>query len=197
MKWSVEERRNIRLLATESLLISLLNTFYSFQDPRDAKDALKELDGTKYMDSEIRIDIARGDRKTPSEMKYKDRGGRYRDDRRDYGDRRSRRYDDDDDGYRRRDRTRSRSRNRRRRSRSRSRSDSRSVTRRRRESPKRERSNTRKSLSPVKTKSSQMGSNRDHSTHQDESSPRGNSEQGRRSRRRGSRSCSSRSRSRS
>ena len=108
--------------------------YVQFDDPRDAKDALNDLDGNKYLDQEMRIDIARGDRKTPSEMKSKQRGGRY-DRRRDYGDRRGRRhYDDSDDDYRRRDRSRSRSRNRRRRSRSASRSAS-PCRRKRYESP--------------------------------------------------------------
>ena len=106
--------------------------YVQFEDPRDAKDALNDLDGTKYLDSEMRIDIARGDRKTPHEMKRRERGDRYdRDDRRRDYDRRSRRYHDDDgDGYRRRNG----SRDRRKRSRSSSRSDSPSK-RRRYESP--------------------------------------------------------------
>ena len=82
--------------------------YVQFEDPRDAKDALNDLDGNKYMDREMRIDIARGDRKTPAEMNSRQRGSRDRR-RHEYTDRRSRRYlDNDDDDYRRRDRSRSR-----------------------------------------------------------------------------------------
>ena len=96
--------------------------YVQFEDPRDAKDALNDLDGNKYMDREMRIDIARGDRKTPAEMNSRQRGSRDRR-RHEYTDRRSRRYfDNDDDDYRRQ--YRSRSRDRRKRSRSSSRSES-------------------------------------------------------------------------
>ena len=96
--------------------------YVQYEDPRDAKDALNELDGSMYLNQEMKIDIARGDRKTPIEMRHKERGGRCdRNDRRlDYDDRRKCRYDeevrryDNDDYYRSRDRSRSRSCNRRR-----------------------------------------------------------------------------------
>ncbi|ESO82615.1 hypothetical protein LOTGIDRAFT_109032 [Lottia gigantea] len=62
----------------------------TFEDPRDADDALYHLDRTKFNGRELEIEFARGDRKSPNQMKGKDR-------RRSYN-----RYDDYDDRRRRR-----------------------------------------------------------------------------------------------
>lgn len=52
--------------------------YIQFEDPRDAKEARDELNGSFYLNQEMRIDIARGDRKTPLEMMRhgRDRHGR-------------------------------------------------------------------------------------------------------------------------
>jgi len=88
--------------------------YVQYEDSRDAEDAQYHLDRTRFFGRELEIEFARGDRKSPGQMRGKDRN-----DRRGYG---SSRYDRDDDyrrGGRRRDRSMSRSP---RRSRSRSRS---------------------------------------------------------------------------
>ncbi|KAI0213301.1 Serine/arginine-rich splicing factor 10 [Lamellibrachia satsuma] len=118
--------------------------YIQFEDPRDAEDAMYNLDRTRFYGRELEIEFARGDRKTPSQMRVKERGGR-----------RSPQYsrhDDYGDGRRRRSyrsysrsprRGRSRSRSPRRKSYSRSRSRSRSYGRHRSPSFKRSRSFSR------------------------------------------------------
>ncbi|XP_063432149.1 serine/arginine-rich splicing factor 10-like isoform X6 [Mytilus trossulus] len=94
--------------------------YIQYEDPRDADDALYNLDRTRFMGRELEIEFARGDRKTPNQMRGKERGSRYGG--RDDNDRRggSRRHRSRSRSQRRRSRSRSRSRDRRR-SRSRSR----------------------------------------------------------------------------
>ncbi|XP_071171370.1 serine/arginine-rich splicing factor 10-like isoform X4 [Mytilus galloprovincialis] len=94
--------------------------YIQYEDPRDADDALYNLDRTRFMGRELEIEFARGDRKTPNQMRGKERGSRYGG--RDDYDRRggSRRHRSRSRSPRRRSRSRSRSRDRRR-SRSRSR----------------------------------------------------------------------------
>ncbi|XP_011415366.1 serine/arginine-rich splicing factor 10 isoform X3 [Magallana gigas] len=86
--------------------------YVQFEDSRDADDALYHLDRTRFYGMELEVEFARGDRKTPNQMRSKDRGGRrsspYRDSY----------YGGDHD--RRRNRRRSRSRSPRYRSKSRS-----------------------------------------------------------------------------
>uniref|UniRef100_A0A9J8DH17 Serine/arginine-rich splicing factor 10 n=1 Tax=Cyprinus carpio carpio TaxID=630221 RepID=A0A9J8DH17_CYPCA len=70
---------------------------FMFEDVRDAEDALHNLDRKWICGRQIEIQFAQGDRKTPGQMKSKEK--------------RSPRYDEDErDGRRRRSRSRSRSR---------------------------------------------------------------------------------------
>ncbi|XP_059157070.1 serine/arginine-rich splicing factor 10-like [Physella acuta] len=71
--------------------------YLKFEDPRDADDALYHLDRTRFYGRELEIEFARGDRKSPGQMRGKERSSR----RSPYS-----RYDDYD---RRRNRSRSRS----------------------------------------------------------------------------------------
>ncbi|BFZ01503.1 hypothetical protein BsWGS_04543 [Bradybaena similaris] len=131
--------------------------YVQFEDPRDADDALYHLDRSRYYGRELEIEFARGDRKTPGQMRGKERSSR----RSPYS-----RYDDYDRKYNRsrsrspryrscshspyyswRSRSRSRSAKRDRRSYSRSRSRSASYDRRK-DDGSRSRSNTR---SPAKS----------------------------------------------
>ncbi|XP_071171367.1 serine/arginine-rich splicing factor 10-like isoform X2 [Mytilus galloprovincialis] len=116
--------------------------YIQYEDPRDADDALYNLDRTRFMGRELEIEFARGDRKTPNQMRGKERGSRYGG--RDDYDRRggSRRHRSRSRSPRRRSRSRSRSRDRRR-------SRSRSYERRR----SRSRSRGRKSYSHSKSRS--------------------------------------------
>ncbi|CAN9513850.1 unnamed protein product [Ophioblennius macclurei] len=68
-----------------------------FEDVRDAEDALHNLDRKCVFGREIEIQFAQGDRKTPNQMKAKER----------HSPRSFSRYDDDRDGRRRRSRSRS------------------------------------------------------------------------------------------
>ncbi|XP_060076564.1 serine/arginine-rich splicing factor 10-like isoform X4 [Ylistrum balloti] len=130
--------------------------YIQFEDPRDADDALYHLDRTRFYGRELEIEFARGDRKSPNQMRSKEKSrrgsspyhGGYRDDY-DRGRRRRSRsprhrsrsrspYNND----RRRSRSRSRG-GRDRKSYSRSRSRSRSYDRKRSVSPKRSRSYSR------------------------------------------------------
>merc|ERR1712154_733431 len=86
--------------------------YIQFEDPRDADDALYHLDRTRFYGRELEIEFARGDRKSPGQMRGKERSSR----RSPYS-----RYDDDYGGRGSRRSYRSRSRSPRR-SRSRSRS---------------------------------------------------------------------------
>ncbi|KAK0060142.1 serine/arginine-rich splicing factor 10-like isoform X2 [Biomphalaria pfeifferi] len=101
---------------------------HTFEDPRDADDALYHLDRTRFYGRELEIEFARGDRKSPGQMRGKERSRRSP-----YS-----RYDDYD---RRRNRSRSRSPRNRSRSRSPYRSSRRSRTRSR--TPKRDRTYSR------------------------------------------------------
>jgi len=121
--------------------------YIQFEDTRDAEDALYALDQTSFFGRELSVEFARGDRKTPNQMRRRDdpsdrhdrRRGRYDDDRRGRD-----RYDDRRGGDdRRRERYRSRS-PRRSYSRSKSKSRSRSYERSRR-SPSAERDRGRSS----------------------------------------------------
>ncbi|CAL1548525.1 unnamed protein product, partial [Lymnaea stagnalis] len=86
--------RSFGLLYQTSSWICLCHTF---EDPRDADDALYHLDRTRFYGRELEIEFARGDRKSPGQMRGKERSSR----RSPYS-----RYDDYD---RRRNRSRSRS----------------------------------------------------------------------------------------
>lgn len=77
--------------------------YVQFDDPRDADEALYSLDRTMYYGRELEIEFARGDRKTPGQMRGKERSSR-----------RSSPYSRYDDYERPRRRSRSRSRSRRR-----------------------------------------------------------------------------------
>ncbi|XP_052099917.1 serine/arginine-rich splicing factor 10-like isoform X2 [Mytilus californianus] len=124
--------------------------YIQYEDPRDADDALYNLDRTRFMGRELEIEFARGDRKTPNQMRGKERGSRYGG-RDDYDRRGSRRHRSRSRSQRRRSRSRSRSRDRRRsRSRSYERRRSRSRSRGRRS---RSRSRGRKSYSHSKSRS--------------------------------------------
>merc|ERR1711860_225950 len=48
-----------------------------FEDARDADDALYHLDRTRFLGRELEIEFARGDRKSPGQMRGKERGSRY------------------------------------------------------------------------------------------------------------------------
>uniref|UniRef100_A0A090X7T9 Serine/arginine-rich splicing factor 10 n=2 Tax=Ixodes ricinus TaxID=34613 RepID=A0A090X7T9_IXORI len=91
--------------------------YVQFEDLRDAEDAKYALDKARFCGREIEIEFARGDRKTPTEMRGRQQGDRrrsssgrsHRDDR---GSRRSRSPSRRDRGRRSRSYTRSRSRSR-------------------------------------------------------------------------------------
>ncbi|XP_056597132.1 serine/arginine-rich splicing factor 10-like isoform X4 [Triplophysa dalaica] len=94
--------------------------YIQFEDVRDAEDALHNLDRKWVCGRQIEIQFAQGDRKTPGQMKSKERHSPHS----------SSRYDDSDrDGRRRRSRSRSNNRLR-------SRSPSNERRYRRSESPK-------------------------------------------------------------
>ncbi|XP_014852034.1 serine and arginine rich splicing factor 10b isoform X3 [Poecilia latipinna] len=102
--------------------------YIQFEDVRDAEDALHSLDRKWVCGRQIEIQFAQGDRKTPNQMKSKERRSPGR----------SSRYDDyDRDGWRRRSRSRSYERYR-------SRSPSYDRRRRRSESPREYRQRPRK-----------------------------------------------------
>ncbi|XP_022056843.1 serine/arginine-rich splicing factor 10 isoform X1 [Acanthochromis polyacanthus] len=71
--------------------------YIQFEDVRDAEDALHNLDRKWVCGRQIEIQFAQGDRKTPNQMKAKER----------HSPRSFSRYDDDRDGRRRRSRSRS------------------------------------------------------------------------------------------
>ncbi|RUS86982.1 hypothetical protein EGW08_005220 [Elysia chlorotica] len=72
--------------------------YVQFEDPRDADDALYHLDRSRYYGRELEIEFARGDRKSPGQMRGKERSSR----RSPYS-----RYDDYERSSRRRSRSRS------------------------------------------------------------------------------------------
>ncbi|XP_068997876.1 serine/arginine-rich splicing factor 10 isoform X2 [Embiotoca jacksoni] len=100
--------------------------YIQFEDVRDAEDALHNLDRKWVCGRQIEIQFAQGDRKTPNQMKSKER----------HSPRSFSRYDDDRDGRRRRSRSRSYDRRR-------SRSPSMERRPRRSESPRDSRSYSR------------------------------------------------------
>ncbi|XP_008278817.1 serine/arginine-rich splicing factor 10 isoform X2 [Stegastes partitus] len=103
-----------------------LNKSSMFEDVRDAEDALHNLDRKWVCGRQIEIQFAQGDRKTPNQMKAKER----------HSPRSFSRYDDERDGRRRRSRSRSYDRRR-------SRSPSFERRPRRSESPRESRSYSR------------------------------------------------------
>ncbi|KAK3761022.1 hypothetical protein RRG08_022428 [Elysia crispata] len=117
----------------------------TFEDPRDADDALYHLDRTRYYGRELEIEFARGDRKTPGQMRGKERSSR----RSPYS-----RYDD----YDRSDRSRRRSRSRSPRYESPSRSSHRRRSRTASRSPRRE---ARRSYTRSRTRSPSFERNRE------------------------------------
>ncbi|BFY98436.1 hypothetical protein BsWGS_01475 [Bradybaena similaris] len=70
--------------------------YVQFEDPRDADDALYYLDRTRFYGRELEIEFARGDRKSPGQMRGKERSNKSP-------------YSRSDDYDRRRNRSRSRS----------------------------------------------------------------------------------------
>uniref|UniRef100_G3PKB0 Serine and arginine rich splicing factor 10 n=1 Tax=Gasterosteus aculeatus TaxID=69293 RepID=G3PKB0_GASAC len=99
---------------------------FTFEDVRDAEDALHNLDHKWVCGRQIEIQFAQGDRKTPNQMKTKEH----------HSPRSSSRHDDERDGRRRRSRSRSHERRR-------SRSPSYERRPRRSESPRESRSYSR------------------------------------------------------
>ncbi|GFQ88632.1 hypothetical protein TNCV_4630481 [Trichonephila clavipes] len=77
--------------------------YVQFEDIRDAEEALNELDRIRFFGRELEIEFAQGDRKTPQEMRGKERKGR----RSPYRGGGSGRYDDYRGGRRGRSRSRS------------------------------------------------------------------------------------------
>ncbi|XP_023217182.1 serine/arginine-rich splicing factor 12-like [Centruroides vittatus] len=146
--------------------------YIQFEDVRDAEDAIYALDRTRFFGRELEIEFAQGDRKTPSEMRNKERGPRrprspyygsryddYRSSRR-RSRSRSPYYRDRSPGYSRRRRSRysySRSRSRTPRSRSRSRD-----RRRHSHSPHRSRSHSH-SHSPQENDQTRLSDKQDQS----------------------------------
>ncbi|XP_052772804.1 serine/arginine-rich splicing factor 10-like isoform X5 [Mya arenaria] len=65
--------------------------YIQFEDPRDADDALYHLDRSRFYGRELEIEFARGDRKTPNQMRTKERPSRRSPHRGRYDDRRSHR----------------------------------------------------------------------------------------------------------
>jgi len=127
--------------------------YIQFDDPKDAEEAIYNLDRTRLYGRELEVEFARGDRKTPGQMRTRERrgGSRYDDDD-EYSDRR--RHRRSDSGSRRRRRSRSGSDRRKSRSRSRSRASSKSKSRSRSVSRKRRTDGARKkSPSPRRSKS--------------------------------------------
>ncbi|XP_060579129.1 serine/arginine-rich splicing factor 10-like isoform X2 [Ruditapes philippinarum] len=132
--------------------------YIQFEDPRDADDALYHLDRTRFFGRELEIEFARGDRKTPNQMRGKERSSRRSPYRSRHDDRRRR-------SYSRSPRRRSRSRSYdRRKSRSRSYEKKRSRSRGRRSytrSRSRSRSNRSRSYSRSRSRSGGHGDERE------------------------------------
>lgn len=103
--------------------------YIQFEDARDAEDAMYNMDRYRFYGRELEVEFARGDRKTPSQMRVKDRPYNSRHDDHD----RKRRHRSDSRSPKRK---RSHSGSERKRSPSRSVSRSRSYDRRRHESRK-------------------------------------------------------------
>ncbi|XP_031709191.1 serine/arginine-rich splicing factor 10 isoform X1 [Anarrhichthys ocellatus] len=130
--------------------------YIQFEDVRDAEDALHNLDHKWVCGRQIEIQFAQGDRKTPNQMKTKER----------HSPRSSSRNDDDRDGRRRRSRSRSYERRR-------SRSPSYERRPRRSESPRESRSFSRRRRSRSHENDKSRGPPRDHHrTHREHSASR-------------------------
>ncbi|XP_075962927.1 uncharacterized protein srsf10a isoform X3 [Anarhichas minor] len=130
--------------------------YIQFEDVRDAEDALHNLDHKWVCGRQIEIQFAQGDRKTPNQMKTKER----------HSPRSSSRNDDDRDGRRRRSRSRSYERRR-------SRSPSYDRRPRRSESPRESRSFSRRRRSRSHENDKSRGPPRDHHrTHREHSASR-------------------------
>ncbi|XP_029360303.1 serine/arginine-rich splicing factor 10 isoform X2 [Echeneis naucrates] len=119
--------------------------YIQFEDVRDAEDALHNLDRKWVCGRQIEIQFAQGDRKTPNQMKAKER----------HSPRSFSRYDDDRDSRRRRSRSRSYDRRR-------SRSPSYERRPRRSESPRDSRSYSRQRRSRSHENEKYRGPPRDH-----------------------------------
>ncbi|XP_023271029.1 serine/arginine-rich splicing factor 10-like [Seriola lalandi dorsalis] len=119
--------------------------YIQFEDVRDAEDALHNLDRKWVCGRQIEIQFAQGDRKTPNQMKSKER----------HSPRSFSRYDDDRDSRRRRSRSRSYDRRR-------SRSPSYERRPRRSESPRESRSYSRHRRSRSHENDKYRGPPRDH-----------------------------------
>ncbi|XP_042346236.1 serine/arginine-rich splicing factor 10 [Plectropomus leopardus] len=119
--------------------------YIQFEDVRDAEDALHNLDRKWVCGRQIEIQFAQGDRKTPNQMKSKER----------HSPRSFSRYDDDRDSRRRRSRSRSYDRRR-------SRSPSYERRPRRSESPRESRSYSRHRRSKSRENDKYRGPPRDH-----------------------------------
>uniref|UniRef100_A0A3Q2ZB43 Serine and arginine rich splicing factor 10 n=1 Tax=Kryptolebias marmoratus TaxID=37003 RepID=A0A3Q2ZB43_KRYMA len=121
-------------------------TRHMFEDVRDAEDALHSLDRKWVCGRQIEIQFAQGDRKTPNQMKSKERRSPGR----------SSRYDDYPDSWRRRSRSRSYDRYR-------SRSPSYDRRRRRSETSHYPEEEPRRAQSPSHSKSRSMSRSRSRS----------------------------------
>ncbi|XP_054477449.1 serine/arginine-rich splicing factor 10 [Anoplopoma fimbria] len=132
--------------------------YIQFEDVRDAEDALHNLDHKWVCGRQIEIQFAQGDRKTPNQMKTKER----------HSPRSSSRHDDDRDSRRRRSRSRSYERRR-------SRSPSNGRRPRRSESPRESRSYSRHRRSRSHENEKYRGPPRDHHRPHREPGPRNHS----------------------
>ncbi|KAI0989230.1 hypothetical protein GJ496_004873 [Pomphorhynchus laevis] len=54
-----------------------LDYYTRYEDPRDAEDAMYHLDRVRIHGRELEIEFARGERKTPADMRNRDRDGRF------------------------------------------------------------------------------------------------------------------------
>jgi len=122
--------------------------FVQYEDERDAEEALHKLDRQRLFGREIEIEFARGDRKTPGEMRTRDKDRRY-----------PRDYDYDRRGRRSRSRSRSRDRHR---HRDGSYSRSRSYSKHRSASPRRKSVSRDRSRSPIQRSQSRDKNSQDY-----------------------------------
>ncbi|XP_052772805.1 serine/arginine-rich splicing factor 10-like isoform X6 [Mya arenaria] len=151
--------------------------YIQFEDPRDADDALYHLDRSRFYGRELEIEFARGDRKTPNQMRTKERPSRRSPHRGRYDDRRSHR------SHSRSPRRRSRSRSGEKRYRSRSRSNDYDRRRRSRsKSYERRRSRSRGRRSYTRSRSPSPRGARSYSRSRSGSPPPRAAERGPRSR---------------
>lgn len=66
------------MLYPEPTLFASLTGRRTFEDLRDAEDAMYSLDRTRFFGRELEIEFAQGDRKTPTEMRGRERTRRTR-----------------------------------------------------------------------------------------------------------------------